>query len=369
MKADKARVYICHTYYHLYIAVVREFLYGKEHYGEADLILSTMSNDFEQVDERIRKEGIFREIFFFDERWHAEDPQVAELKKDRGNAFSNLLQRVKYTKLLGQLQEDAVPTDLASYGEVYVFCDSDPIGYYLNHKKIPYYALEDGLNSGKLDNQAKNSNRGMWGLKRLMAKAGLIFIECGYSRYCKGYIVNDISMNIDPPSNILEWRCDDKYDQLTAEDHKTLVRIFLKNADTLVDALTRKAGDPPFAMLLTEPLCDLETRERLFGDLVKRYGVQYKVIIKPHPRDELDYAKAFPESIVIRDRFPMEVFNDIKDFSVEKIVSVITQGDNIRFAKESDYLGLDFLDLYEDPAVHRKVGAYLKEGKEEAHGK
>lgn len=35
--------------------------------------------------------------------------------------------------------------DFKKYQDIYVFCDSDPIGYYLNYKKIHYHAVEDGL--------------------------------------------------------------------------------------------------------------------------------------------------------------------------------------------------------------------------------
>ena len=72
------------------------------------------------------------------------------------------------------------------------------------------------------------------------------------------------------------------------------------------------------------------------------------------PRDLIDYKTEFPGNIVIRGRFPMEVINDIDDLQVDKLVSVVTQINGVKFAKEIDYLGLDFLDKYEDPAVHRK---------------
>ena len=43
----KGRVYICHTYYHVYIAVVKELVGRRDNSGSADIILSTMSNNFE----------------------------------------------------------------------------------------------------------------------------------------------------------------------------------------------------------------------------------------------------------------------------------------------------------------------------------
>ena len=55
---------------------------------------------------------------------------------DRGNIVINMLARIKYTKMLGKLQEPYVPVNFKEYKDIYVFCDSDPIGYYLSYKKI-----------------------------------------------------------------------------------------------------------------------------------------------------------------------------------------------------------------------------------------
>lgn len=360
MKRDKTkgRIYICHTYYHAYIAAVKELVSRKENSESADIVLSTMSNDFGSLGERLGKAGIFDNVFMYDEKEDVTSSEVMKYHQDRGNIVLNLLQRIKYTKLLGKLQEDYIPTDMSKYRDVYVFCDSDPIGYYLNYKKIYYHAVEDGLNSGLLDDQARNANKGAFPVKCVMAKLGLIFIESGYSKYCIDYEVNDISVNHKPPKNIIEVPRKGLDDQLSKEDHDILVKIFLPNADVLVEKLlgkNEKAADKPNAMILTEPLCDFDTRKKMFADIVREYEKDYRVIIKPHPRDILDYEKKFPETVVIKEKFPMEVLGDINGFAVDKLISVITQVDNVYFAKEIVYLGLDFLDKYEDPSIHRKT--------------
>ncbi|WP_243111847.1 glycosyltransferase family 52 [Butyrivibrio sp. CB08] len=356
MKKD--RVYICHTYYHAYIAVVKELVARQEGKGSADIILSTMSNNFEQLPERLRRAGVFDNVFMYDEKEDVTSEEVMSYHQDKGNIVANLIQRITYTRLLGKLQEDYIPTDLAAYRDVYVFCDSDPIGYYLNYKKIYYHAVEDGLNSGKLDDQARNSNRGAWPLKKFMASLGLIFIESGYSKYCIDFEVNDISVNHKPPKNIVEVSREELRSKLTSDDHRLLVDIFLPNKEKVVSQLLgtgeyAEAEKRPQVMILTEPLCELDVREKIFGDIVKDYIDTNRVIIKPHPRDLLDYEKAFPGVVVVRDRFPMEVLGDIEGFAVDKVISVITQMDNVYFAKEIVYLGLDFLDKYEDPSIHR----------------
>lgn len=354
--AKTERIYICHTYYHAYISVVKELVARHSGGGRADIILSTMSNDFGTLRERLEKTGVFDHVFMFDEKEDVTSEEVMSYHRDRGNIVLNLLQRITYTRLLGKLQEPHIPTDLSKYGDVYVFCDSDPIGYYLNYKKIRYHAVEDGLNSGRLDDQARNANRGAWPLKKAMAAMGLIFIESGYSRYCIDYEVNDISANHSLPPNVVEIPRKDLNDRLTADDHRILTEIFLEDPERIKRQLLGDGTDTrPQVMILTEPLCELDVRKQLFGDIINMYSKDHRVIIKPHPRDLLDYASEFPDVVVVRDKFPMEVLGDIEGFVVDKVISVITQMDNTYFAKEIVYLGLDFLDKYEDPAIHRKT--------------
>ncbi len=355
-KRNNKRIYICHTYYHAYIAVVKELVKRHESEAKADIMLSTMSNDFGRLKDRLERAGVFDNVFMFDEKEDVTSEEVMSYHRDKGNIVANLLQRITYTKLLGKLQEPHIPTDLSTYGDVYVFCDSDPIGYYLNYKKIRYHAIEDGLNSGRLDDQARNANRGAWPLKRAMAALGLIFIESGYSRYCIDYEVNDISANHSLPPNVVEEPREELDKKLTPEDHRILVDIFLENKESVVGQLLGDGSDKrPQVMILTEPLCEMDVRKKLFSDIIDEYKADNRVIIKPHPRDVLDYEKEFPDTVVIRDKFPMEVLGDIEGFKVDKVISVITQMENVYFAKEIVYLGLDFLDKYEDPSIHRKT--------------
>ena len=40
------RIYVCHTFYHVYIACLKELNLPGDRRGQACLVLSTMSNDF-----------------------------------------------------------------------------------------------------------------------------------------------------------------------------------------------------------------------------------------------------------------------------------------------------------------------------------
>lgn len=349
----KDRVYVCHTYYHAYIAVVKELNMPKEWRGAATLILSTMSNDFENMDKRAIASGLFEDVLMFDEQVDNSSPAVMKYHKDRGNTFLNLLQRVIYTKKLGALQKPYVPVDFREYKDIYVFCDSDPIGYYLNYMRIPYHAVEDGLDTVVYHDSARTSNTGHFALKAWMAAHNLIFIENGYSKYCIDMELNDKSKLKYPMEFYKELPREKLISGVAEEDKKIILKIFMEDADRLLEQMAQADLSKPSIMVLTEPLCELDVRRKLFSDIVQEYGAGANVFIKPHPRDLLDYEEVFEDAIVLKGRFPMEVMNDIPGLKVDKLISVFTVVDAIKFAKEKIFLGEDFMDRYEDPAIHR----------------
>ncbi len=361
-KPDGRRVYICHTYYHVYIACLKELnlpVSGKGPVrGQASLMLSTLSSDFGSLGERAEKSGLFKEIICYEEKGEDFFPELAPLHKDRKNLALNMLCRIRFTKRMGRLQAAYVPVDLREYGDIYVFCDSDPIGYYLNTYKIPYHAMEDGLDCIRYYDAARYDNRGHFRLKAWMAARNLIFIQNGYSKYCLDMEVNDLSVLEYPCPKYIERPRAELTAGLGREEKRTLVSIFLENAQELREALFSGEENRPRVLVLTEPLCDLETRERIFRDIIRQYGTvgaqQAQILLKPHPRDVLDYRKLFPEHIVLDGKFPMEILNYVENLSFDRVVTVFTVPSAISFARERVFLGEDFMDRYEAPQIHRQ---------------
>lgn len=353
----KQRIYVCHTYYHVYVACLKELnLPGRER-KNADLVLSTMSNDFGDLRSRALKCGLFGNVYMFDEKEDIQFPQVMKYHKDRGNLLLNMLARIKYTKLLGKMQQDYVPVDFKQYKDVYVFCDSDPIGYYLSYKKIHYHALEDGLDCISTYDTARYDNRGHFGLKAFLASWNLIFIQNGWAKYCLDMEVNDISILPYPCPKYIEKPRKELVDGLDEEGKEILVHLFIEDMDEIKEKLNAGNGKNKI-LLLTEPLCALDVRERIFKDCIEKFGSidgeESVVLIKPHPRDILDYHKVFPDDIVLDGKFPMEVLNYIKGLRFRRVISVFTVVHGIRFAEEIVYLGEDFMDQYEPPDMHRQ---------------
>lgn len=350
---QKARIYVCHTYYHVYVAFLKEFaLSGKTE--KADIVLSSISTDFEKLGERLRRTGFFGEVIAFEEKKDTYFPGLARWKKDRGNSVLNLIQRMIFTKKFARLQEPFIPVDFSFYRDIYVFCDSDPVGYYLNYKKIPYHALEDGINCLQIFDAARYDNRGNFRLKAWMAAHNLIFIQNGYAKYCLDMEINQKEgLKYDCPKYVVVPRSE-LAECVGPRESEILLEAFIPDTAKLKEQLKMVREGQENVLLLTEQLCSLSVRKQIFTDILKEYCSDCVVFIKPHPRDEMDYEKEFPEQIVLKGRFPLEILNHIPQIHFHKAVSVFTQAVySMDFVDEKVFLGEEFMDRYEDPDVHR----------------
>ena len=295
---NKKRIYVCHTFYHVYITCLKELNLPKQEWGKATLVLSTMSNDFGTLNERAERSGLFEKVVFFEEKEESFFPELAVYRQDTGNLLKNMLQRIRFTKRFGKLLEPYIPVNFEEYEDIYVFCDSDPIGYYLSTHKIYYHALEDGLDCIRYYDTARYDNRGHFGLKAWMAAHNLIFIMNGWGKYCLDMEVNDISVLQYPCPKYIEKPRKELTQALSEEGKRILTSVFIENLESLEQAAKEDDGKKYRILVLTEPLCDLETRKRIFRDIIEEYqwidGERAAVLLKPHPRDVLDYEALLP---------------------------------------------------------------------------
>lgn len=351
----KERIYICHTYYHVYVTFLKELKLPREKRGQATLMLSSLSNNFENLKERVESTGLFEAVVEFDEKREDYFPQLEKWRRGTGNFLGNLLYRIRFTRLYARLEEAFVPVDLKQYGDIYVYCDSDPIGYYLNQNRIPYHALEDGLNCLKNFDAARYDNRGHFPLKVFLSrKLNLIFVQNGYGKYCIDMEVNDISAIKYPCPQYIEQPRQELVDRLTREDKDLILKAFIRDMDRLKAQIEESSLVGDKILILTDPLCTLDVREKIFRDIIHRYEKEGTIFLKPHPRDELDYRRIFPQYPQFDATVPMEMLNFFPGLRFKKVVAVLTEIKAIRFADEVVRLGEDFMDAYEDPLVHRQ---------------
>lgn len=351
----KDRIYVCHTYYHVYVTFLKELNLPREKRGQATLLLSKMSIDFECLKDRVERTGLFEQVLEYDEKRENFFPELAALRQDQGNILFNMFARIRYTKRLAKLNEPYVPVNFKDYGDIYIFCDSDPVGYYLNWKHIPYHALEDSLNFLEYLDEARYDNRGHFKIKAFFSKRlNLIFIQNGYGKYCIDMEVNDVSAIHYPCPYYIEQPRQELVDGLDEDGKDMILRTFIRDKEELERRIDESSRTGDNILILTEPLCDLQVRERIFRDLISQYEKEGLVFIKPHPRDCLDYRQKFPAYPQFDPTVPMELLNFFPKLHFKKVISVLTAIEAIQFADEVVRLGPDFMDKYEDPLIHRQ---------------
>lgn len=349
------RVYVCHTYYHVFVTCLKE-LNLADRREPADLVLSTMSTDFEDFPKRFEESEIFRSVILFDEKRESNFPELTHLRDDKGNIISNMYNRIRFTKKFAKCQAPYIPVDFKQYKDVYVFCDTDPIGYYLNQNHIYYHAVEDGFNTLRPCVYSRFDNQGHWKLKKFFSKKlNLIFIRDGYGKYCLDMEVNDLSVIKDDPDVYKEVSRNALMESLDKDSRELIIRTFVRGYDKMLEVGRSIEGDEKNILILTEPLTpSFDTREKIFRDLVNEYSKEGRVFLKPHPRDDLDYRNRFADVLQFDRTIPMEIFNFFEEIHFDLLVAVYTELGSVKFADEAIQLGHDFMDKYEDPSIHRK---------------
>lgn len=346
------RLYICHTFYHVYISVLKEMVFQKQGSVPGDLLLSTMSTDFGNLNERLEKSGLFRTVAFLPECHPRFFPKPFSGALGKGNPLYKLLQRRRLYRYMVHQEEPYLQWNYRDYEDIYVFCDSDPIGYYLNAKHIPYIAVEDGNNSGRY-NSVVTANESMFHLKRFLAKMNYLFMQDGYGCYCRGYEVNSADGVIATGRRIIEKPTAGLIAQLSDSDRERLYWIF-RSWENLP-----QAGTEEYVMVLTQPLCTEQMRVQMYREMIRRCADGCGVIVKPHPIDKVDYQREFPDCLVLPGNFPVEILNIYCEYRIRKAVTVYsTSMEHLQFAPEKEMLGLDFLDLFEDPSLHADLRKY-----------
>ena len=189
--------------------------------GSADIALSDIFMDFGDLNERLEASGLFNHVHKLHEVRDENIPGLMKYKQNHNNILVHLVNRLIYTKKYGKAQDEFFDIDFKKYKDIYVYCDSDAIGYYLNYHHIYYHAVEDGLDCLQHSDAAHEDNEGHFGIKALLAKHNLIFIQNGYSKYCLDMEINDDSF--------LKYKFEKLKEFTEQKDVKTLCEKFKKN--------------------------------------------------------------------------------------------------------------------------------------------
>ncbi|MEG3278512.1 glycosyltransferase family 52 [Streptococcus suis] len=229
-------------------------------------------------------------------------------------AYVNLVEVEEYTfglrSMIHTLETKNWFSFFKNFEEIIIFLDHRQVGHFLNKHKLPYFLIEDGYNFFK-DKRVCHLEPIQSSWKRILYRwyfrpATLI----GSSPYCQSIEVNDLSL-VHPEQAykpFVEVPRKNLFDSISQERLEAIVQIFgvksLFNNEVIKERRV---------LLLTQPLSwefyvTDEERLEIYLAGLRPYYKDYKIYIKPHPRDSFDYSSLGDGIIIFPQDIPIELF-------------------------------------------------------------
>ncbi len=341
--------YACSSYYQLLITLQKACVYGQT----VDIVLE--EHGLETAAELAKKLSGSKELNVRNVFACPDHPDM-----DPYRDYLILSDKDKCDELVSYVREITSGVDFREYNDINVFWDLGFVGTCLNICKIPYTLHEDSLNSyqhikGVRTNYEYIYDRsGNEFLRRKEGKEGVI--PFGFSDYCNAVEVNcKDGIEIDDPEVLLKLRevpRKDIEDRLTEEDRRNIFEAFFGGREK-PDSDDKDQKDR--FLLLTEPFAKtgrLENEEQqiaLYKRIVDEYSDGAELVIKAHPRDDLDYKEVFPDALIFEKNVPMEVMNYDNSVRFKRALTVTSSVlQNIINADDKIFLGREYLDEFRE---------------------
>lgn len=302
-------LYIVSTYYHALIACVRHINDG----GNAEIMVTDYIPQHEPLTERLCESGLFERAF-----------SVGMVEEYRPSCWLDYA--IYNNHRNKRLVEYQLGFSLKNkYKNIYIFHDDTWMAKYLKCAKIPYILLEDALDSFKVITDTAfaymvHENNLKMRLKNIFR---LGYTYCGYDRFTISVEVNDIEgikIKHLAKNKLVERPRKPMFDKLSDSDIVKLKNIFINDIPEL--------DSNNSMLLLTQPLYvdrvvkDEAKQAEIYLRLAKKHIGDLKLVIKPHPRDSVDYTNLFPDATILDKNMPLEIVAMIEKPHFAKVVSL-----------------------------------------------
>ena len=338
-----SRIYICNTYYQVYIAIIKELNFKKrDDFVKADLMLTDVATDFKDLHQRVEKLDLFENIFDFHQPPHWELAPKEHAALGKGNEIKKFMTRIRYSKKIIKEIEKYVDFDFTAYDEVYMFDDADPLGYYFYKHKLRYIAVEDALNMYQRD--MREGERRFFAFRKLLFNMGLLYMQGGVGRNCYRIEVNDkTGVTCVESYKLDEVPREALINALTPEEKNLIYEVFEENGGEEAVVEDRKTV-LILAQCLYPTICStLERQRQAYQKIIDEYKDEYVIYLKPHPRDQLDYEEAFPDIKILGKYYPVEILNLQNKLHFDLAVTITsTSIDGITIADEKKIYGREY---------------------------
>lgn len=292
---EKKVLYIVSTYYHALISCLKQIQKNRN----ADLMCTDYIPDGENLAEKIKESGLFRNTYFVGKinEYHATGRMDRIFCFHRKNAA---------------MIERQITIKFSDYDEINIFHDDIWAAHYMKDKHIKYRLIEDALDSFKsISKSCFSYMMPNSGLKAAVKR----FLGIGYSYFGLDGAAYEIEVNDIQGVEIAQFAAkrlkeeprNNLFDPLNESDKELLCNIFMRELPQFYPERS--------VLLLTQPLTVdlLEKSEReqieYYKSLVREYSSGLDVVIKPHPRDTADYSSDFPDAVILDKNMPVEILS------------------------------------------------------------
>ena len=320
---EKPDLYICHTAYHLLIALVRAVRAG----GGQAVWLSEQIPGAAALAASGRLSGPFAEAcVLYESRW----PGVA------AGPLGHWRNRRGY-----EAAGAGPALRRGAYRRIYISNDWSVAGRYLQDCRAGYTLCEDTV-GGTLDPDQHLLEAQRAAADFAARRRGKGYLYWGDSRFCRTVESEDVAKcTLFPPEKLVTFSKKALLESLTGAEKAAVRRVFL--TEPLPDdpaALANATLLLPRSFVL-DGLMDQPTQDAIFLAVAKKYA-DGPLFIKTHPRDETDYHKLFPQAVVLERTMPSEVLNFCLPGKFKRAVTVqswVLRG--FTAAEENVFVGLE----------------------------
>jgi|GEM_PF-348313 len=330
------KLYVCMTYYHVLITLIKA-LTGQE---KIDIMISNDIPDVSFLIEKLRYLSCFDKIIILDE--------INIQKRRMGK--KDLIYYLTDKYIINSKFYEFCKLDFKKYQDIYLYHDMSSVGKYFLINHIQYHLIEDALDYFKYFDKYYRIDEGSYkkGTLKffLKEKFGIGYKMFGSSEDCIDIEVNELDGVLISKDKCFELPRKQLFGLLSEEQKIIVFNAFAAGKE--INGTKEKT-----AIICTQPLYKdsfVNTEEEqvlVFRNVIKEYvDSGYKIVIKPHPRDMINYkilAKEFNCDLIDKN-LPSEILNYNPEAKYDVAVSITSTAINfLQYAKEKRFMGREYI--------------------------
>ena len=335
------RIFFCTTYYHTLITLIKTLQCNEE----CDVILCKSIPEYDKLGERLKETVKIRDVYYFD--------TTAFFNERNRTKFRNRLKKLLFIwkKYMASLAEKYLDVNALEYDNIFIYMDAHPFAYYLMYHKKKFHLIEDALDFFKYYDEYYHVNKEEYipGTLRYWKRRLFNYFSWGYSPYVIDIEVNDLDGIRIPHDKVKVVPRKEMFSQLSAEDKLLIYETYVSG-----ELSYNKSGGNKTAVIFTQPLLkdkfvNTEDEQLLVFENIARdwHNKGYSLILKPHPRDEMNYKKIIDKYHIafIDKNLPSEILNFNPDFHFDVAIALTTTAINfLDYADEKIFLGWEYMN-------------------------